>query len=133
MFARLSLEAKWSRPNEEALTGLGGIYDDEVMYFGKRSTRDEVIKEKRAFARKFPERDYRPKEPVSVWCSEHICTVRGVLDFRSVDAVAQIVSEGVASSPVRCACRERARNDQRPDEGGTDRCEVRGDGLKSLC
>ena len=29
------------------------------------------MKEKRAFARKFPEREYRPKEPISVWCSDH--------------------------------------------------------------
>ena len=65
----LALEAKWSSPNEDALTGLETLYDDEVMYFGKKSTRDEVVKEKRAFARKFPEREYRPKEPISVWCS----------------------------------------------------------------
>jgi hypothetical protein len=67
----LALEAKWSSPNEDALTGLETLYDDEVMYFGKKSTRDEVVKEKRAFARKFPEREYRPKEPISVWCSDH--------------------------------------------------------------
>ena len=35
----LVLEAKWSRPNEDALAGLEAIYDDEVMYFGKKSTR----------------------------------------------------------------------------------------------
>ena len=93
----LALEAKWSSPNEDALAGLEALYDDEVMYFGKKSTRDEVVKEKRTFARKFPERDYRPKEPISVWCNDHICTVRGLLDFRSVDPVARIVSEGVAS------------------------------------
>jgi hypothetical protein len=93
----LALEAKWSNQNEEALAGLDTIYDDEVMYFGKKSSRDEVVKEKRAFARKFPEREYRPKEPISVSCSGHICTVRGLLDFRSVDPAARIVSEGVAS------------------------------------
>jgi hypothetical protein len=27
--------------------GLEALYDDEVTYFGKKSTRDEVIKEKR--------------------------------------------------------------------------------------
>jgi serine protease Do len=93
----LALEAKWSRPNDEAIAGLDAIYNDEVMYFGKRSTRDEVIKEKRAFARKFPEREYRLREPISVSCSERNCTVRGLLDFRSVDPAARIVSEGVAT------------------------------------
>jgi hypothetical protein len=79
----LALEAKWSSPNESALAGLEVLYDDEVMYFGKKSSRDEVVKEKRAFARKFPEREYRPKEPISVLCSDRICTVSGLLDFRS--------------------------------------------------
>jgi hypothetical protein len=59
------------------------------------------VKEKRAFARKFPEREYRPKEPISVLCSDRICTVSGLLDFRSVDPVARIVSEGVASFEYR--------------------------------
>jgi hypothetical protein len=93
----LALEAKWSRRNQDALAGLEAIYDDEVMYYGKKSTRDEVVKEKRAFARKFPEREYRPKAPISVRCSEQICIVSGLLDFRAVDPVAKIVSEGVAS------------------------------------
>ena len=97
----LALEAKWSSPNESALAGLEVLYDDEVMYFGKKSSRDEVVKEKRAFARKFPEREYRPKEPISVLCSDRICTVSGLLDFRSVDPVARIVSEGVASFEYR--------------------------------
>jgi S1-C subfamily serine protease len=39
----LALEAKWSSPNEGALAGLEALYDDEVMYFGKKSSRDEVV------------------------------------------------------------------------------------------
>ena len=93
----LSLEAKWSRPNAEALEGLEDLYDDEVRYYGKMTKRDDVIKEKRAFARKFPQRSYRPREPISVSCSDRICRVSGELDFRSVDPVAKIISEGVAS------------------------------------
>ena len=93
----LSLQAKWSSQNEEALSGLDAIYDDEVMYYGKKSTREDVIKEKRAFARKFPEREYKPKEPISVWCRERLCTVRGLVDFRAIDPVAKVMSEGAAS------------------------------------
>ncbi len=93
----LSLEAKWSRPNTEALAGLDGIYAGEVMYYGKLTKKDNVIKEKSAFVRKFPQREYRPREPVFVSCRDQVCTVRGLLDFRAVDPVAKIVSEGVAS------------------------------------
>lgn len=104
----LALEAKWSSPNEDALAGLDALYDDDVMYFGKKSTRDDVVKEKRAFARKFPERDYRPKEPLSVECRGQVCVVKGLLDFRSVDPVARIVSEGVASFEYHLLMSENA-------------------------
>jgi serine protease Do len=87
----LALQSQWSRANAEALAGLETIYASEVLYFGKIKTRDQVIKEKHAFAQKFPEREYRPKEPISASCNERICSVRGVLDFRSVE----IVSPGV--------------------------------------
>jgi hypothetical protein len=93
----ISLQAKWSLPNAEALAGLDQVYEDEVMYFGKKSTKDEVIKEKSAFARKFPQRTYRPREPISVSCSDRFCTVHGLVDFRSVDPVAKIISEGIAT------------------------------------
>jgi serine protease Do len=93
----LALEAKWSRSNVETLDALDQIYEDEVMYFGKITKKDDVIKEKRAFAQKFPQRDYRPREPIYASCNERICIVSGVLEFRSIDPVAKIISEGVAS------------------------------------
>jgi hypothetical protein len=34
-----SLQAKWSMPNAEALAGLNKVYEDEVMYFGKKAQR----------------------------------------------------------------------------------------------
>ena len=37
----LALEAKWSSPNEDALAGLDAIYDDEVLYFGIKSSEME--------------------------------------------------------------------------------------------
>ena len=92
----LSLEARWSRPNTEALAGLDEIYAGEVMYYGKLTKKDNVIKEKSAFARKFPQREYRPREPVSVSCRDQVCTVRGLLDFRAVDPIAKVLSDGVA-------------------------------------
>ena len=93
----LSLQAQWSRPNAEALAGLDELYENEVIYYGKITKKDTVIKEKQAFARKFPEREYRPREPISISCSDRVCTVRGVVDYRSVDPVARFVSEGAAT------------------------------------
>jgi hypothetical protein len=93
----LSLQGLWSRPNSETLDALDDLYEDEVMYFGKKTTRKAVLKEKRAFATRFPQRDYKPKEPISVWCGGDSCMVRGLVDFRAVDPVARIVSSGVAT------------------------------------
>jgi S1-C subfamily serine protease len=93
----VSLQAKWSRPNAEALAGLDALYDDEVMYFGKRQTKPEVIKEVSAFATKFPERQYKPRLPMDVSCNERFCTVRGTLDFRSVNLAERKVSKGAAT------------------------------------
>ena len=93
----LALEARWSRPNSEAFVGLDTLYENEVMYYGKMTKKDAVIKDEVAFARKFPEREYKPREPMSVWCSNNVCTVSGLIDFRAMDPVAKIISEGVTT------------------------------------
>jgi hypothetical protein len=93
----LSLQARWSRSNTEALADLDALYTDEVMYYGKVTKKAAVIKEKQAFVRKFPVREYKAREPVSVQCQKGVCIVDGVVDFRAVDPVAKTLSEGVAS------------------------------------
>ena len=93
----LLLQARWSRSNAEALAGLDALYEDEVMYYGKMTKKDAVIKEKQAFVRKFPEREYKAREPISVQCQKGVCMADGLVDFRAVDPVAKILSEGVAS------------------------------------
>ncbi len=97
----VSLQAKWSRPNEEALAGIEELYEDEVLYFGKLTTRDQVIREKQAFVRKFPEREYRPRENITVSCKERVCNVGGLVDFRSVNPVTKVVSKGIATFEYR--------------------------------
>ena len=67
------------------------------MYFGKRQSKPEVIKEASAFAAKFPERQYKPRLPIDVSCNERFCAVRGTLDFRSVNLAERKVSKGVAT------------------------------------
>jgi tetratricopeptide (TPR) repeat protein len=93
----LAVETRWSKPNTEALAGLDALYEDEVLYYGKLTKKGTILKEKRAFAERWPERDYKPKEPVSVSCRDNVCTVRGVVDFRTVDPFANILTRGEAS------------------------------------
>jgi hypothetical protein len=42
-------------------------------------------------------REYKAREPISVQCQKGICIVDGIVDFRAVDPVAKILSEGVAN------------------------------------
>jgi S1-C subfamily serine protease len=94
----VSLQARWSRPNTEALAGLSELYTDEVVYYGKMTKKDAVIKDEVAFARRFSQREYKAREPISVWCKDSgVCTVSGLLDFRAIDPVAKILSEGVST------------------------------------
>jgi tetratricopeptide (TPR) repeat protein len=93
----LAVETRWSKPNTEALAGLDALYEDEVMYYGKLTKKGTILKEKRAFAERWPDREYKPKEPISVSCRDSVCTVSGVVDFRTVDPVSKILSRGEAS------------------------------------
>jgi tetratricopeptide (TPR) repeat protein len=93
----LAVETRWSKPNTEALAGLDALYEDEVMYYGKLTKKGTILKEKRAFAERWPEREYKPKEPISVSCRDNVCTVRGVVDFRTVDPFANVLTRGEAS------------------------------------
>jgi S1-C subfamily serine protease len=94
----LSIQDRWSGPNTVALAGLDALYENEVMYYGKMTKKGVVIKEKQAFVRKFPEREYKPREPIFVQCYDNrICIAHGLLDFRAVDPVAKVLSEGVAT------------------------------------
>jgi hypothetical protein len=104
----LLLQSKWSKPNSEALAGLETLYDEDVMYYGKLVKKVVVIREKQAFARKFPEREYRPREPISISCSDRICTVSGIVDFRAIDPIRKILSEGVATFEYRLVATEAA-------------------------
>ncbi|HET7384314.1 MAG TPA: hypothetical protein VFJ59_17230 [Pseudolabrys sp.] len=76
---------------------MDALYEDQVMYYGKMTKKDVLIKEKQAFVRKFPIREYKAREPIFVQCQKGVCMANGLVDFRAVDPVAKILSEGVAS------------------------------------
>jgi serine protease Do len=97
----LSLQDLWSRQNSENFAALDDFYEDEVMYYGKKITKEAVLKEKRAFATRFPQREYKAREPISVWCGDDICTVHGLVDYRAIDPAAHFVSSGVATFDYR--------------------------------
>jgi hypothetical protein len=46
-------------------------------------------------------REYRPREPISISCSDRVCTVNGIVDFRAIDPIGKVLSEGVATFEYR--------------------------------
>jgi hypothetical protein len=89
--------ANWSLPNPQALRALEGLYEDAVMYYGKLTSRDEVLKDKRRFVERWPQRSYavRAGSVVSQCDDGGRCTVSGTADWAAVKDAKR--STGVAS------------------------------------
>ena len=57
-------------------------YADQVHYYGKQTPLTEVLRDKRAYFARWPERAYRIREhTVSVSCGNTLCRVSGVYDW----------------------------------------------------
>ena len=71
-------------PNGQAITALEYIYADQVSYFNKDLSRDQVIEREAKFLARWPIRVYKPKNGqifVSCDASALICSASGVLEF----------------------------------------------------
>lgn len=81
----------WSAPNEAALGATAEFYAPRVLYHGRTMSLKRLSNEKRRFVRRWPEREYRPRqETIDIVCKHagDVCTVHAVFDF-------------VAANPVR--------------------------------
>jgi hypothetical protein len=79
----VGIVANWSLPNAEALRALDGLYDDTVMYYGKVTSRDAVLSDKRRFTERWPQRSYtlRPGTLTSQCDDGAKCAVSGLIDW----------------------------------------------------
>ena len=76
-------------------------YADYISYFSKVKRKDEVLREKAGFVRRWPQRSYRPRQrSIQVVCEilkgEHVCAVSGLVDFDCRSPERHAVSSGVA-------------------------------------
>jgi len=72
---------EWSKDSASALAFMKGVYADEVSFFGNSVDKDAVLKEKAAFAQRWPERIYSVK-PGSVTAScAGKCEMSGVVEW----------------------------------------------------
>ncbi|HWE45343.1 MAG TPA: DUF2939 domain-containing protein [Caulobacteraceae bacterium] len=89
----------WSSADDPSGGAIAPFYANDIMYYGRRTTSAAVMREKHAFAERWPSRTYVLREPtLTSNCSpEGGCTVTGVVDWRAENAEAGRRSTGAAS------------------------------------
>jgi hypothetical protein len=74
------------------------IFDADVVYYGKRVTKQSIVEEQRKFVARWPQRRYLLKpETVQIACdtSQSTCRVSGDLNYRSTNSATSKVSAGI--------------------------------------
>lgn len=73
----------WSSDNVSALQFMNSVYSGQVNYFGKELSADEVLKDKRRFADRWPSRQYAIRDgSLSVECAVILCRVNAIIDWQ---------------------------------------------------
>jgi hypothetical protein len=90
----------WSASNDVALEATAAFYAPRVLFHGREVSMQRLFNEKRRFARRWPERDYRPRpnamETVGNPAGE-VCTVHAVFDFTASHPKRRRVSQGTGA------------------------------------
>lgn len=89
-----------SGPNGDALTAANDNYADQVNYYGKPYSRDQVIAELQSFDNRWPIRLYQIEQgSLAIDCDEQTltCNAKGLLDFDSRSPDRNQRSSGVAT------------------------------------
>lgn len=76
--------AAWSDPNAQALRQLDRLYADSVTFYGKEISRAALMEEKRAFAERWPVRNYSARRSTfESSCGSDVCAVSATIDWRA--------------------------------------------------
>lgn len=95
-FAARYLET-WSAPNDFALEATAEFYAPRVLFHGRTMSMTRLFKEKRRFARRWPERDYRARQnAMGAECNADgtLCKVHTVFDFEASNSARRRSSQG---------------------------------------
>ena len=90
----------WSAPNDSALEATAAFYAPRVLFHGREVSMQRLFNEKRRFVRRWPERDYRPRQDgIGTVCNPagEICTVHAVFDFSASHPKRRRVSHGTGA------------------------------------
>ena len=89
-----------SGPEEKITPTLNNVYADPVRYFGKETSRKDIVTQEERFRARWPMQHYEPKEEtVTIDCDANAltCTVKGVLEFDAQSPVRNQHSTGEAT------------------------------------
>lgn len=90
---------EWAGPAPTALAYMDQIYPDQIDFYGKTLTHEELMNLKRKFVLRWPKRmlNVRPAS-IQVFCDpNHLCTVQAIFDWHYESQERQAVSSGSAS------------------------------------
>lgn len=90
----------WSAPNADALDATAELYAPRVLFHGRAMNVRSLLKEKRRFVRRWPERQYRPREgTIQVACEpeDDVCAVQSLFDFSAANPRRDRRSQGIAA------------------------------------
>ncbi len=90
----------WSASNRQALQTTPEFYGPRVLFHGRRMSLGDLYAEKRRFAQRWPDRDYRYRpDTLNVRCNPgpNTCTVRSAFDFEAVNSKLDKRSRGVGT------------------------------------
>jgi hypothetical protein len=96
----IALHVLVSGPTEKFLQVISGIYSDQVVYYGKETTREDVIAQITRFTNRWPIRTYTVQPgTLNVQCDQRVpqCRVTGLVDFDARSIERNKRSHGVAS------------------------------------
>lgn len=103
----------WSSPNDRALDATTEFYAPRVLYHGRTISMERVFKQKQRFVKRWPEREYRPREDaIGSECNQAgtVCKIHTVFDYVAANprrgrfsqgsGALQLVVEFIGDKPV---------------------------------
>jgi hypothetical protein len=101
-----SLLAHWSKPSDEALPMIEGLYAETVVFQGKSTPKHDVLSSKRRVAERWSERSYTIQPgSLSATCARTgaTCRVKGVMSWKLHDAKTANRIRGTSTIEYRVA------------------------------
>jgi len=93
-----AIHSKWSGTGAADATWIEALYAQQVDFYGKRLSRQEVVVEKRRFTERWPHRSYNIQaNSMRARCDPSECIVTGNVDWETRSAARNTAASGLAT------------------------------------